>query len=729
MSLNGGACISTLTETLSKSVGPEVDLQVASNATCSAPNSGSLVAVVSGGTVPFSYSWTGGAVSSTSVATGLASGVYGVVVRDFNGCEGSDTATISSGRTPTVSVIASTNPTCESGGSILVSATDGSGTGYTFQWTPLGSGTFSQNLPSGEYTITVTDSAGCSGSITTELLPDPGAVTLTLVQSEDASACGAQDGSITVAAPGAVSFSWCCGIASTSATASNLGPGTYSVVATTADGCTGSLSIELGVTQPFVEQLVVIGDATFTVVQVTDATKVVLRFDVAGTLMSPIPLGTPLISAVGQQQLTKTAAEFALPLLSSTVEVSVDSTEPFSSILVSLTPTQPTCSVLGSIVAVATGGSGSYSYLWSTAVSSSSIANLGPGTYSVVVTDQVSGCNVVASAVLHLPSNPVAVISSIVQPDCNNVGSITASASGGALPYAYSWADSPSTDIVRTNLGPAVYTVTVTDQNGCVSSASGQIFAPPTPPTVVVSTVSLPSCSDPNGGSVTALVSGGSGGYAYSWSTTPPQTTQTATGLGPGSYQVTVVDEATSCQVTSVPQTLAPSQAVPMIKVLQVSNPTCVQLGFIAIQVSGGSGSYTFQWKKGAADISGGENLIGNLTAGSYSVSVWDAITGCGPAVQQFTLTQTAPPTIEVTSVMQPSCTTGGSISVAATGGSGEFSFSWSPTGLGTTSSNLPGNTVYTITVTVALLFLFVFFSFLPFSQPHSSVDQSSRIF
>jgi len=123
------------------------------------------------------------------------------------------------------------------------------------------------------------------------------------------------------------------------------------------------------------------------------------------------------------------------------------------------------------------------------------------------------------------------------QIECCNGGSTTLDAGPGFTTYA--WSNSASTQTISPTTA-GIYTVTVTDGNGCTASADIAVsFCPAL--TATTSSTDNTSCEAPFNGTATATPSGGcTGGYTYAWNTTPPQTTATATGLEGGTYMVTI---------------------------------------------------------------------------------------------------------------------------------------------------------------------------------------------
>ena len=136
---------------------------------------------------------------------------------------------------------------------------------------------------------------------------------------------------------------------------------------------------------------------------------------------------------------------------------------------------------------------------------------------------------------------------STVKGNCVN-GSADLTPTGGTPGYTYLWSNGATTQDL-TGVPCATYTVTVTDANGCTMTRSVTIA----PGTLAIDSLTTVDASSgvASDGSATVYVSGGKMPYSYLWATAPPQSTATATGLSPGSYQVTVTDD-NGCTATAI---------------------------------------------------------------------------------------------------------------------------------------------------------------------------------
>lgn len=198
-------------------------------------------------------------------------------------------------------------------------------------------------------------------------------------------------------------------------------------------------------------------------------------------------------------------------------------------------------------------------YNWNTvpAQTTATITGLAGGTYIVTVNANNS-CTATATAVITEPAALAHTIS-IVQPGCGlALGSATITETGGTGPYTYSWSPSGGSGPTATGLIPGDYTVTVTDSKGCFENILITI-ANALPPNISITAKKDASCFGLSDGTATALVTGGTPPYSYSWNTVPAQNTATAINLSAGNYTVTVTDNnfcvvSTSVQITEPPQ-------------------------------------------------------------------------------------------------------------------------------------------------------------------------------
>lgn len=348
----------------------------------------------------------------------------------------------------------------------------------------------------------------------------------------------------------------------------------------------------------------------------------------------------------------------------------------------------------GSLTANPAGGNGPYTYSWNTTPSQTTqtISNLSAGIYTVTVTD-VNNCTTTLTDTV-VNSGSLALTTSFTNTSCGlNNGTATVNP-GGTPPYTYSWNSTPvQTTATANNLPAGNYTVTVTDGNGCSSTASVTI-APSTAITTTATGTNV-TCNGLNNGSAIATPNG-TAPYTYSWNTTPVQTTQTASSLSPGTYTVTVTD-ANNCSATA---NVTITQPTAISLGTSTTNETCNGAnGTASVSVNGGTAPYSYSWNTSPTQNTA---TAVSLAAGSYTVTVTDA-NNCSQTanVNVFNIGNTT-----VTASPNQTICNGNSVTLSANanGGTGPYTYLWTPGNLsGNSISVSPSSTtVYTVVATDA---------------------------
>ena len=262
----------------------------------------------------------------------------------------------------------------------------------------------------------------------------------------------------------------------------------------------------------------------------------------------------------------------------------------------------------------------------------------------------------------------------------DNTGTIELTVTGSTGAVTFSW-DDGSTAQNRTNLGAGNYSVSVTDSNG--TTAQSITITQPVAALSVVLTETNVLCFGDATGTATAVPSGGTGPYSYSWNTAPAQTTATAAGLAAGSYIVNVTD-ANGCATTSNVTITQPSAA--MNVATSQTNVLCfgASTGTATAAPSGGTGPYSYSWNTTPAQTTA---TATGLAAGSYSVTVTDA-SGC-TSTSNVTITQPSAALIVTTSQTNILCfgAATGTATATPSGGTGSYSYSWNTAPAQTTAT------------------------------------------
>ncbi|MCB9283975.1 MAG: proprotein convertase P-domain-containing protein [Lewinellaceae bacterium] len=344
-----------------------------------------------------------------------------------------------------------------------------------------------------------------------------------------------------------------------------------------------------------------------------------------------------------------------------------------------------------------TGGTYPYNFLWNDTpgTADSLVANLPAGSYEVLVTD-AHGCQANANITITQPAS--ALTASAAQTDIacfgENAGQaqVTANGGTGGPNYTYHWNNNASTSTIS-GLSPQIYTVTVTDANGCQANASVNITQyDPMTITVIFSPVSCAGYMD--GELAVTAVSGGSesGMLNYTWSANPGLNDDVISGLAGGqTYGVTVTDDQ-GCSATGSVFLVEPN---PMSIQVSGQDASCFGSANGAATVTSvlnATGMVNYQWGPNANDQT--TQTASNLQAGVYAVEVVDAL-GC---IATGTVEVDQPPPITVDFDVSPNDCFGyqdGVVSATPGGGVGGFEYAWSTGSGGTIIDKLPAGWYY----------------------------------
>ena len=658
----------------------DLDLSLSSTpTTCSDENDGTATASASGGDMPYTYLWSNG--QTTATITGLTPGVYSVTVTEANNCKVSGSVQVGSPQVLNVSATPS-NIACngDNNGAINVTVTGGT-PGYSFLWNDGVTSEDRNNLSAGTYRVTVTDANGCTDDVTVQI-SEPTAFTIN-ENITNVSCNGDASGRISLTVTGgspAYSYAWSNN--STSRILNNLTAGNYTVTVTDANECT--LIETYTVSEP-------------TSIIVSGSTSDVTCFgDGNGSINLSITGGSPAYTTnwsngsntedlsnigAGTYTVTVTDANECQEIASFTISQPSD-------LSISATPTNIACAgdASGAISITASGGTAPYGYLWNDNSTREDRDGLVAGTYTVTVTD-ARGCTESSSVTI---SEPLALngFTQITPVACDgeNTGAINLTAERGTAPYSFNWSNGATTEDIS-GLTAGTYTVTITDANNCMLVQTWTVNT--VDRIQVMSIRTNPVCNGENTGSIDLNVSGGSGTYAFTWTT--GALTEDISGLSAGTYSVTITD-ANECS-SAFTYMLTEPQGID----LTVTAPDIVcggtNSGAITVFPSGGNAPYSYLWSNGDTG-----NMIDNVAAGSYTVTVTDA-NGCTDVTSGIVLDELPQLTCDVVVDQEPTTGNNGQLSVDVDGGTAPFTYVWSNGATSQTISNLPAGT-YSVTVT-----------------------------
>jgi gliding motility-associated-like protein len=654
-----------------------------SNISCYGANNGMGVGIVSGGSMPYSFSWNDNLSQTNDTAFNLAPGAYTLTVIDNVNCISTTNVTITQ---PSVLInsISSSDVSMVGGSDGTATANTSGGTSpYIYNWTPgnpSGDGTSTINgLSAGSYSVAITDANGCSVSGNV-IISDPPCDALSInIATTDVLCFGGNTGSAFANVNGATppyTVAWSNG--ATGNTVNGLSAGNYSVIITDAVNC--SQAIPFSISEP--TQLTMTSFQTNSSCFGANNGGIDLTVN-GGTFPYTFNWNNGSLSedlediGPGNYSVTVTDGKGCQVSTSKVI------TEP-QQLTASIQITTPTCmsNSDGSIDLSISGGTPGYSFLWSNGATTEDISGIVSGGYSVLVSD-ANGCITQPSPIIFSVTEPLELVATTSISDyngfgvsCNNStnGSIDLSVTGGTTPYTYLWSNGMSGEDLS-GLAAGSYSVVINDANGCGTQTNVVISEPAL---LSASTLAFNStCNGNSTGSINLTVSGGATPYQFNWNNS--STSEDLTNIGPGNYSVTVTD-LNGCIINATADITEPTL---LSVVASINNITCMGAnnGSIEMSVSGGTVPYTFAWSNGATteDISG-------LPAGDYSILVSDA-NGCTMAIPSLYFTLTQPSlliaTAEITSDYNGeniSCfgANDGSATVLATGGTMPYSYSWS---------------------------------------------------
>ena len=650
---------------------------------CFDGNDGTIDLTVIGGTTGYTFQWTNNTPMQLSAATedltALSANTYNVTVTDANGCTEELSHTISEPSAALNGTFLITDVSCNGGTDGAVNLTTSGGTApYAYSWSNAALSEDISSLSAGSYTANITDAKGCtfsaSATVAEPAEPLTGNISVTNVLCFG-DATGMLDLNVEGGTSG-YSFNW--SNASTTEDVTGLTAGNYSVDITDAKGCT--LNLTATIAQPAAALSSV---NVTTAVNCYDGTDGAAQVTVSGgttpysyqwnNSSSVIISDTDnALNAIGADDYTVDIEDANGCHFIQTLSV----TQPAQPVGIISAVTDNVCfgATAGQIDITVTGGTTAYGYSWSNGNSSEDITALTSGTYTVTVTD-ANGCVETHTATITEPSSAVSasIVSQNVRCSGGSNGYAQVTASGGTMPYTYSWSNGVSTD-VNDGLVAGIYTVTVTDVNGCTAN-SGVNLTEPTSGIGITNTTSNVTCHGLADGTITVNITGGTTPYAVYFGDTTnamfhTQNNYTISELIAGTYHVITID-ASGCS----------SEAF-----ITVTEPDTISLSFITtpascyngsdgtidLTVSGGTPAFTYLWTNGLTteDISG-------LTAGTYTVLVKDAnsctMTGSATVEQPAELITTG--TVSATTCIDE---TDGKIEIVVSGGVGGYNYLWS---------------------------------------------------
>ncbi|TVQ44547.1 MAG: T9SS C-terminal target domain-containing protein [Saprospirales bacterium] len=269
----------------------------------------------------------------------------------------------------------------------------------------------------------------------------------------------------------------------------------------------------------------------------------------------------------------------------------------------------------GTAVAEASGGEGNYSFLWSNGESGPSATQLNAGTHEVTVTDD-AGSSAFTSVEISQPDELVIQLMNQINVSCfqGTDGALTISGQGGTGQLSFNWSNGESGESIF-NLSSGNYSVTVTDENSCIATASYFISEPDQ--IFIDEFTQDASCYEAEDGQISLIVEGGSPPYLIEWSN--GDFGVSITDLAAGDYFYTLTD-ANDCEEVGAITIEEPDEIILNTSFINPSCPNCED-GSATVSAQGGVGNFSYSWD---TDPPQNSATATNLGAGTYTVSVTD---------------------------------------------------------------------------------------------------------
>lgn len=670
----------------------------ATDVNCRDDSDGTILVQPAGGTGPYGFTWSNGADGPT--LSDLPAGDYTVTVSDANGCQ---TIAGTQVAEPETAISATAQQTLQgcfgASANTAIVTTQGGTPGYTYRWDDGQETAEATGLSAGPHTVIVMDAAGCTTMVSlflSDLSPLVVAATLT-----DPTCSADSDGGIQLASSGSSGpYTYLWDDQSSAATLDQRTAGTYCVTVTDARGCARDTCLTLQEPAPVQVDLV-------------DSNPTRCFGGNTGSLVVTATGGTGTLSYRWNDELSQ-IADTAVFLSAGLYTVTVRDSRGCSRSLSDLEVTQPDSLQLaftprdvscregsdGSALAIASGGSPDYNFVWDTGQTGATLTNRTAGRYSVTVTDS-QGCQTIDSTRIGQPMTFVTPMA--VQTDRGCFGDAgnraLASAEGGVPGYTYRW-ENEQTTAEATGLSAGIHLVTITDAAGCGVVGEVELFD--LDPITFTLIADAPSCNgDADGAMGITQLAGGNGtaesDYTFTWSN--GDTGIVTTGLSGGqTYRATVTD-AKGC--SGMRQRELPNP--PSVNFALLPRPVSCFGGsdgsISLIDVEGpNSGAYQVSWSTGAGGVL--DTLLTGLSAADYTATVTDVL-GC-EAVRTATVPQPLSLSVSI-SKTEIDCFQGreGSVELQVSGGVPDYQVAWTDGASGIRRTGL-GAGSYTFEITDA---------------------------
>lgn len=600
---------------------------IGTNVSCYGGSDGEIDLTVSGGIMPYLYTWTNSVpviVGSSQDLSGLTASLYSVAVIDFNGCVLQLQQEITQPDAPVTSSVVVTDVLCFGDNTGAIDLTVIGGTmPYSYSWTSGQTTQDISNLLAGTYGYTAIDLNGCdvSGSV---VISQPAFPLLVTSVITDVNCFGESNGAIDLTVSGGTApymYEWQNSTFVLSQTGQDLigfPADDYSYEVTDNNGC------------KFIDT-VTVSEPPLLEVSVTGVNILCKGGNNGSVDLTVVGGSLPYTylwnsGAVTEDINTLIAGYYEVLVTDDhgcTAMTGITLTEPADSLDFTFEVFNVLCNngTDGQIELSVTGGTPLYDYQWSNGGTVSLIENLTAGWYTFLVTD-ANGCTIADSIEVTQP-DPLTLNEVITPVSCFGLsdGSIDISPVGGTAPYSFTWFNSSFALSAQTedliDFPADVYQVEIIDTNDCFYEMFFEIEQPDL--LVIEYTYNVVSCYGGTDASILVDISGGNPGYTTTWSN--GATTEDLLNVPFGIYELDVVDTQ-GCSDSIVVDISQPDSISIVFEHVAV---TCEDQydGIAYATPSGGNGGYFYNWSNGST-----LSFADSLQSEYYFLTVTDVL-GC----------------------------------------------------------------------------------------------------
>ena len=673
---------------------------------CVGASDGQINMIGIGGTTPYMFDFDNAGLSTNATINSLSAGIYDMTIEDANGCTNAYVGAVTLTDPPVlvfggVSVTSNYNGediSCNGASDGIIEITASGGTSnngeYTYLLDNVSFGTgpspyLATSLYDNTYGVVVQDDNGCTTVSTPVTLTEPPLLSIANAYISAGISCnGLSDGEITIDAQGgtgAYQYSIDNGLSYVSSSVfGSLPDNSYTCYVIDDNGCIAGPSI-VDVVEPTV---LVLNSAAvtsnFNGMQTScdgssDGEITILasggtpNYNYSVTGFAPFSPSNVVIGLqagnydVVVQDANGCETTVGAMILNITSPAAINASTTVTS---DYNGEDVSCngSSDGEITITSTGGTGTaYTYMFATAnyngVSPHSVNALSAGSYPITVAD-INGCTFSIPATIITEPTPLSLSTSQLDAGCNGAtdGSAWATPTGATPAYSYLWTTGETTANIS-GLAAGLYSVTVTDVNGCTESISVDILQPQ-----ISTEVTDITCFGAANGTIDVIITNGNNSYNYSWNDPASQITPAAYNLAPGVYTVTATD-VFGCELIATDSVTQPEELIVNILSSTLCSPT--DIAKVEVEADGGIMPYQFLWS--TTDVTSVIYVID----GNYSIDVTDA-NSC--VTTQSVVVEPYYPIIITYQTSPASCVDNidGLIAVAAAGGYTPYTYDWS---------------------------------------------------